>query len=193
MKLSHIVLAIAPFVGVSLLAQTPGRVGRRLSDSALANRVAGCYELLDDGWQADSNLAKFSTLPQDPVRFEITNTPDKDWAKLSAFQNTTYFTVHADSIPDYGANLFTTWMRGAGNSATIVVSKPMPMAGLELRLAPRDSNLTGTILSWTDAPAPGEASEATHAVTAKRISCDKLAARHARTPNQRDETSASSS
>ena len=186
MKFSHVVFAIAQLIGASLLAQSPARTGRRLTDAALASRVAGCYELLDDGWQADSNLAKFSILPQVPVRFEVTNTPDKDWAKLSAFQNLTYFVVHSDSVPEYGHGLFSTWTRVSDYASTILVSRPLPMAGLELRLAPRDTDLVGTILSFTDAPVPGEDSEATHAVTAKRISCDKLAVHHAASPNHRD-------
>jgi hypothetical protein len=178
-----VLAAIAQAVGTSLLSQAPAA---QLSDSAVANRVAGCYELVNDGWQADSNLARFTTLPQAPVRFEVTKTPAKNYARLSVYEHRTYFTILTDSIPDWGRGLFTTWIRLSDTATTIDVSRPLPMAGLELRLAPRNRDLVGTIVSFTDAIPPDGTSETSRPVTARRIPCESLPERHPGSPNHRD-------
>jgi hypothetical protein len=153
---------------VSLTAQTARAVSKR--ELAVAQKVAGCYELLRDGWQADSDLAMFGDLPRDPVRFELTKNPARAWDALSAYMHTAYFTVRMDSAKYWGRAIgFTTWFLLSNTGSTIRVSQPMPMAGFGLTLAPRDSNLVGTIYGFTDAP--GAKSSASHAVTARRVSC----------------------
>ena len=144
-------------------------------DSAMARTVAGCYELLRDGWERDSNLAKIepAAIPRGPVRFELTKKPARGWDALSAYEHTTYFQVLVDPIAGWEreGGLFTTWFRVSDTEPAIVISRPLPMAGLALRVTLRGTDLVGTIVAFTDAvPADGKAS-ASHAATARRIPC----------------------
>jgi hypothetical protein len=151
------------------------------SDSAVAQRVAGCYELLRDGWESDPNLTKFEFFPRDRIRFELTTKPARGWDALWAHEHVTYFDVLMDSIAQWGrVRLFATWNRarsstGSANVSetepTIIVSRPLPMAGYALRVTRRGTDLVGTFVAFTDAvPADGKAS-ASHAATARRIPC----------------------
>lgn len=157
-----------------LEAQAAAAVVPSHSDSAVAHRVAGCYELLRDGWQSDSNLAKIEeAIPRDRVRFEPTEKPARGWDALSAYEHRTYFQVLTDSIAGWEreGGLFTTWVRVSDTEPAIVISRPLPMAGLALRVTLRGTDLVGTIVAFTDAiPADGKASAA-HAVMARRIPC----------------------
>lgn len=185
MNRAFVFAAIAQVVTSSMLAQSHADTSWRAADAAVANRVAGCYQLVDDGWQADSDLARFTTVPQGPVRFELTKSPDRNFARLSAFEHRTYFTVHVDSIPVWGRELFTTWTRVPGNERTIDVSRPLPMGGLALLLAPRDRDMVGKITSFTDAIPPDGISEISRPVTAARISCEKMADHHSGSSDHR--------
>ncbi|HEY4219127.1 MAG TPA: hypothetical protein VGM67_18420 [Gemmatimonadaceae bacterium] len=71
MKFLIVALLAAHVAATNSSAQT-SPAAAHLSDSTLAARVAGCYELVDDGWEKDSALAKFDSLPQVPLRFAIT-------------------------------------------------------------------------------------------------------------------------
>ena len=153
---------------VRVSAQVVPRPGQPTTgDSALANRVAGCYELVRDGWQSDSGLARFATIPADPIRFELTKTPAPEWSDLSAYQDVVYYTVRSDSI----TRLFSSWIRLPGAPPRILVSNPLPMGGFSLRLTPRGTDLVGTISTFTDAIPPDGKTSASHAVTARRIEC----------------------
>jgi len=159
----------------SLTAQSapPPAVSPR--DSAVAQKVAGCYELLRDGWQADRDLAKFGDIPRDPVRFELTKSPARAWDPLSAYDHVTYFAVRMDSIRYWGCELWLgTWLHLYDTGSTIRVAPPLSPGGFGLTLAPRDSDLVGTIYGFTDAVSPGEKSLASHTVTARRISCSQV-------------------
>ncbi len=164
---------------ISLMAQGSRAVAPRQTDSAVADRVAGCYEL-DSGWQSDTAMAKFEPVPRGPVRFELTKKRARGWDELSASERVVFFDVRSDSIDArYGRWLFTTWNRLSDTEPKIHVSSPMPMAGFDLVLRPHNTDLVGTIGTFTDAippdPAhrPGRygASAAAHAVMARRISC----------------------
>ena len=80
-------------LGASLSAQTARAPAVSKSDSAVAHKVAGCYELLRDGWQADPDLARFGGIPRDPVRFELTENPSRSWDPLADDMHVTYFAV----------------------------------------------------------------------------------------------------
>jgi hypothetical protein len=138
------------------------------ADLALANRVAGCYELVDGTWQTDSALAKIEQpIPRSPVRFELTNIPDPDETTDSAYDLKTYFETRASA-------LFTTWNRVSDTEPTILVSRPLPMAGFALRLTLRGTDLVGSIIAFTDSVPPDGKNVAEHAVTARRIACSSL-------------------
>jgi hypothetical protein len=138
------------------------------ADLALANRVAGCYELVDGAWQTDSALAKIEQpIPRSPVKFELTNIPGPEETRQSAYELTTYFETSASA-------LFTSWSRISDTEPRILVSRPLPMAGFALRLTLRGTDLVGAIIAFTDAiPADGK-SVAEHEVTARRIPCSSL-------------------
>jgi len=143
-------------------------------DSTLAHSVAGCYELLRGGWESDSNLAKIEpAIPRDPVRFELTKKPARGWDVLSAAEQKTYFQVLVDSIAGWerDGGLFTTWVRVSDTEPAIVISRPLPMAGLALHVKLSGTDLVGTIVAFTDAVPDDGKSSASHAVTARRISC----------------------
>ena len=159
-------------VCISLMAQGARAIAPPQSDSAVANRIAGCYEL-GSSWQSDSALAKIATVPRDPVRFELTKKRAPGWDELSASEHVVYFEVRSDSIAQWGRGLFTTWNRLSDTEPTIRVSRPLPMAGFALRLTLHKTDLVGTITAFTDAiPFDGKASAA-HAVTARRIPCPR--------------------
>jgi len=151
------------------------------SDSVVAQRVAGCYELLRDGWESDPNLTKFEFFPRDRIRFELTTTPARGWDALWAYEHVTYFDVRMDSIAQWGrVRLFATWSRARSSTGspnvsdtepTIIISRPLPVAGYALRVALRGSDLVGILVAFTDVvPADGKSS-ASHAATARRIPC----------------------
>jgi hypothetical protein len=138
------------------------------ADLALANRVAGCYELVNGAWQADSALAKIEQpIPRSPIRFELTNIPDPNETRTAAYDLTTYFETRAPA-------LFTTWNRVSDTEPTILVSRPLPMAGFALRLTLRGTDLVGSIIAFTDSVPPDGKNVAEHAVTARRIACSSL-------------------
>lgn len=137
------------------------------ADSALANRVAGCYELVGSSWQADSALASITRVPRGPVRFELTNVPDPNATRLAASDLATYFETRS-------SELFSTWRRLSDTEPRILVSRPLPMAGFALDVALHGTDLVGSISAFTDAAVPDGKSEAGHAVTARRISCSSL-------------------
>ncbi len=134
------------------------------ADLALANRVAGCYELVDGAWQTDSALAKIEPIPRGPVRFELTNVPDPNETRTSAYELTTYFETRP-------LGRFTTWVRDSDTEPKILVSEPSPMAGFALRVTLRGTDLVGSIIAFTDAVPPDGKNVAAHAVTARRIPC----------------------
>lgn len=148
-------------------AEGAGTIRPWSADIALANRVAGCYELVDGAWQTDSALAKINAIPRGAVRFELTNIPDPNWTRLSADALKTYFETRAPA-------LFTTWVRTSDTEPSILVSRPLPMAGFALSLTLRGTDLVGSITAFTDFIPPGGKSEAVHAVTARRIRCSYL-------------------
>jgi hypothetical protein len=149
----------------------------RSLDSALAARVAGCYELAGAGWRSDSEMAKIvrmaniASLPTDPIRFELTKNSVRGWTALSGPGDPVYFEVRTDSVAGWGRGLFTSWIRVAGTQPTILVSRPLPMAGFSLRLTQRGADLVGTITAFTDFIPDDGKSEVSHAITARRITC----------------------
>ena len=170
MKTRLLLFVMSHGIRASLMAQgTPAALPP--GDSAVADRVAGCYELLSGGWQSDSELAKIATLPRDPVRFELTKNRARGWDELSASEHVVYFEVRMDSIAQWGRGLFTAWKRLSDAESTIIVSRPLPMAGFALSLTLRKTDLVGTITAFTDAVPPDGKFEATRAVTAHRVPC----------------------
>jgi len=140
-------------------------------DSVVAQRVAGCYEVLRDGWESDTNLAKFEFFPRGRIRFELTAKPARGWDALWAYEHVTYFDVIMDSITRPGGRLFSTWKRVSDTAPAILISRPLSPGGWDLWVTPRGTDLVGNIVATTDAvPADGKASAA-HAVTARRIPC----------------------
>lgn len=168
MKTALVLLIIGHGVGASLPAQGADTIGWARRDSAVATRVAGCYELVEGDWRSDSDMAKIDSIPNDPIRFELTRNP-AGWSTLSEYEHTVYFEVRTDSIAQWGRGLFTTWIRLS--ETTIHVSRPLPMAGFALNLTPRGVDLVGTITAFTDAIPPDGKYKASHAVTARRITC----------------------
>jgi hypothetical protein len=136
------------------------------ADRALANRVAGCYEL-DGAWRTDSALAKIHPIPRETVRFELTDIPDPDQTRTSAYDLTTYFETRP-------LGPFTTWVRDSDTEPRILVSQPLPMTGFALRVTLRGTDLVGSIIAFTDAIPPDGKNVAEHAVTARRIPCSSL-------------------
>lgn len=169
MKTALVLLIIGHGVGASLTAQSADADQWRRRDSAVAARVAGCYELVEGAWRSDSAMAKIDSIPRDPIRFELTKNPAPGSATLSDYEHTVYFEVRADSIAEWGRDLFTTWIRLS--ETTIVVSRPLPMGGFMLHLTPRGTDLVGTISAFTDAVPRDGKSSASHAVTARRLTC----------------------
>jgi len=164
-----------------LKAQAAAVMAPSHSDSVVAQRLAGCYELLRDGWESDSNLTKFEFFPRDRIRFELTTTPARGWDALWAQEHVTYFDVLMDSIAQWGrVRLFATWNRArsptesrnlSDTQPTIIISRPLPMAGYALRVTLRGTDLVGTIIAFTDAVSADGKSSASHAATARRIPC----------------------
>ena len=149
------------------VAQGTGTIRPWSADLALANRVAGCYELVGGPWQSDSAMEKIERLPPGPIRFELSNIPNPNWAMLSAYDLRTYFETRSSA-------LFTSWNRASDTEPKILVSSPLPMAGFALQVTLRGTDLVGSITAFTDAiPADGK-NMADHAVTARRISCTQL-------------------
>jgi len=173
MKAGLLSFLLSHTICASLTAQVARAPMVSKRESAVANKVAGCYELLRDGWQADSDLVMFGDIPRNPVRFELTKNIARAWDPLAAYMHVTYFTVRIDSIRYWGRELgFTTWFLLSNTGSTIrVVGSPVALAGFGLTLAPHDSDLVGTIYGFTDAVSPGAKSSASHAVTARRVSC----------------------
>jgi hypothetical protein len=167
-------------IGAPLKAQRARAAAWSQRDSAVAHSVAGCYELLRDGWESDSQMAKIEPaippgIPRDPVRFELTAKPARGWDVLSQREHNTYFQVRVDSIAGWEreGGLFTTWVRVSDTEPAIVISRPLPMAGLALRVKLTGSDLVGTIVAFTHAVPDDGKSSASHAVTARRIACDQ--------------------
>jgi hypothetical protein len=149
-------------------AEGVGTIRPWSADLALANRIAGCYQLAEGGWQTDSALAKFEQpIPRSPVRFELTNIPDPGQAQSSAYELTTYFEVRT-------LGPFSTWIRVSDTEPRILVSQPLSMAGFALRLRLRGTDLVGSIIAFTDAIPPDGKNTAEHDVTARRIPCSSL-------------------
>lgn len=103
MKKAFLFAIVGAVASAPVSAQSDLADQRRVLDSTLAVRVAGCYELVADGWQSDSELAKIATIPTDPVRFELTGKAASGWAALSDMEHSVYFEVHSDSIARLGA------------------------------------------------------------------------------------------
>lgn len=146
------------------------------AESALAARIAGCYELADNGWRSDPELVKLAnvariTIPSSPVRFELTTHPAPGWSTVGDSADVYFFEVLTDSIAGWRGGLFTSWIRVAGAEPTILISQPLPMAGFYLRVTLRATDLAGTITAFTDAIPPDGKAEASHAVTARRVVC----------------------
>jgi hypothetical protein len=154
-----------------VLAQTPRSDGFSTRDSALAQNIAGCYQLVETGWRSDSALLRIAPIPHTPLVFELTAHPARGWADLSVYEHATYFDARADSTRSADwYPVFTTWQR-LGADSTVLVSRPLPMAGLALRLTPSGEHLAGSIVAFTDAIPPDGKSQATHPATARRVPC----------------------
>jgi hypothetical protein len=164
-------VTITVLCSASLSAQNARTPRNPARDSAVAQRVAGCYELADGGWRTDSAIAKIDSVPHEPIRFELMAKPARSWESLSNYDQVTYFEVRTDSIAWWGRDLFETWNMESYAEPIITVSRPMPMAGFALRLTPRGNDLVGTISAFTDAVPPNGQSEASQPVTARRIGC----------------------
>ena len=181
MRAGFISFVMSYAISASLKGQATSAVVPSHSDSLVAQRVAGCYELLRDGWESDSNLTKFELFPRDRIRFELTTTPARGWDALWAHEHVTYFDVLMDSIAQWGrVRLFATWNRARSSTEspnlsdtqpTIIISRPLPMAGYALRVTLRGTDLVGTIVAFTDALSADGKSSASHAATARRIPC----------------------
>lgn len=148
-------------------AEGVGTIRPWSADLALVNRVAGCYELVDGGWQTDSALAEIQPIPPSPIRFELTNIPDPNETRTSAYDLATYFETRP-------LGLFTTWVRVSDAEPKILVSRPSPMAGFALSVTLRGTDLIGSIIAFIDAVPPGGKNMAAHTVTARRIPCSSL-------------------
>ena len=110
---------------------------------------------------------RFLTLPS----YLSTAHPALGWADLSVYDHATYFDARTDSTRSADwYPVFTTWQR-LGADSTVLVSRPLPMAGLALRLTPSGEDLAGSIVAFTDAIPPDGRFQATHPVTARRVPC----------------------
>src|SRR5665213_1940910 len=111
-----------------LMAQTPRPDGVSPRDSALAQHVAGCYQLVEGGWRSDSALLRIAPIPHAPIRFELTTRPARAWAQLSAYEHVVYFDARTDSTGPAGwYPLFTTWQRLGDSGSAVLVTRPLPM------------------------------------------------------------------
>jgi TonB-dependent SusC/RagA subfamily outer membrane receptor len=130
-----------------------------------------CYELVPGPWQTDSLLRSIFDPKWVPRRFKLDTTRLAGWEPLQERASFVMYTVHA--YPDSGqsARLFTYWARPGGQAGSVVVSYPLPLAGVRLVVQPVDSGLAGRIHSFTDALQPGKPSSASAPITARRILC----------------------
>lgn len=140
------------------------------SDSVVAHRVAGCYELVPGAWHTDSELVKIAPVPPGPIRFELSGSPAARFVELSDVSNEHAVYFGAQSTP---VDLWRAWERYSQASPMIVVYTPMMMGGLLLRLSSQagGTNLTGVIEAVTDAVRPGEIDDVRDSVVARRVAC----------------------
>lgn len=159
------VLALILCVGSSTAQGVPPR-GDDAAEQALVQQVVGCYVLAPGAWQSDDALRRIQRPPRGRIAFELRPEVLSDGAREAPYRR-----VIADSIPEWGRSLFTSWIRRRVGDDEIEVSRPLPLAGFSLRLRPRGADLHGTITAFTDViPADGKP-EASAPVTARRTSC----------------------
>ena len=155
------VITLVLVVGRLAPAQLPTPTA---ASKAFAHRIAGCY-LLDDGaWRADSIRVGDISTKYAPLSFQLTDQLLHGWNSLQS-SALPMFTARAPS------ESFTFWRRMSSSSLHILVSRPLPMAGVQLFLTPHGRDLTGSVMAFTDALEEGKPSEITRPVYARRVSC----------------------
>ena len=131
-----------------------------------ARRIAGCYQLDDGPWRADSVRAGDISTKRTPLSFELTNQVLDGWGDLQS--STRPLFVVRDPVTHTSRNPFTYWQRVGSSRERIRISYPLPLAGIALMLTPHAQDLTGLVEAFTDASEP---SDVRRKVYARRIAC----------------------
>lgn len=148
-------------VGQLSAAQSPTQSA---AAATFARRLAGCYRLDDGGWRADSVGVGDVSTRNTPLVFELTARLLQGWNALQS-SDRPMFVVRDPS------RSFTYWQRNSGSRVTIRVSRPLPMAGVQLSLTPQGRDLAGSVTAFTDALEVDKPSEITRPVYARRVAC----------------------
>jgi hypothetical protein len=141
--------------------------------ASFARRVAGCYQLDDGPWRADSVQAGGVSTRQTPLFFVLTDQLLRGWDSLQSGERP-MFAVRAHSAR------LTYWQRISPSGEAIRISYPMPEAGIRLELTPRGNDLRGFVTAFTDALRENEPSEVTRPVYAHRAPCPSDSGRSSR-------------
>jgi hypothetical protein len=142
-------------------AQTPAPSPAAM---ALARRIAGCYQLDDGPWRADSVRVGDVSTKHTPLFFELSDELLRGWDPLQSSEHPMF------AVRPAGRS-WTYWQRFATIPDTIRISHPLPLAGVGLTLTPVGRDLEGTVEAFTDAVVQGQPSEITRPVYARRIAC----------------------
>jgi hypothetical protein len=143
--------------------------GQSAAAMQFAERIAGCYALDSGAWRSASvAVGDVSTL-RTPSRFELSAKLLAGWDGLQSKDNLMFA---ARSILSAGEVAeFTYWQRTTPGSGSVLISKPLPMGGVELILRPAGKDLVGTVTAFTDAVPPDGKSEISRPIRARRIDC----------------------
>jgi hypothetical protein len=130
----------------------------------LARRVAGCYRLDDGPWRADSVRAGDVSTKHTPLDFELTDQQIHDYEWMQTSDRPAFDVRTLDGPWSY-------WRRRIANQDSILISYPLPLAGVDLILTPAGRDLSGMVLVFTDGPIRGRPTRARRPVYARRGVC----------------------
>lgn len=166
MKKLCIVLAIVGARVISAQVPTPSAAAMNF-----ARRLSGCYRLDDGPWRADSVRAGDISTKDTPLTFELTNQVVTGYDVLQSSKRPMF--VVRDPVTHMSQIPFTYWRRVRSSREGILMSEPLPLAGLQLTLTPRARDLRGEVEAFTDAIPidPREPSTVRRKVYARRIAC----------------------
>lgn len=151
---------------VAVTGRASAQAGHPVPDTAFANRIAGCYELVPGPWQSASLLNSARPVPQARVTFELRpehvpgERPDGP-----------LHVVKSDSIARYPHGLFSIWTRIKPEEELIRIGQPYMFANFSLRVTPDGTNLVGVIVGYPE-PKGDVVSSVRAPVVARRVLCE---------------------
>jgi hypothetical protein len=135
-----------------------------IPDSAIANRVAGCYMLVPGPWQRDSSIRAIRAVPSGPISFELRR------EIIAGERSDALHRALSDSLAGYPHGLFSIWTRIRADSNLIRIGQPYLYADFALRVLPSGADLVGDFVAY--GPGVADVVQSARApVTARRVAC----------------------